>query len=46
MKTLNNTIALGLFDADINEATEVAYDRARQVYGIFEEKQWFYLYNV
>lgn len=38
MKTLNNTIALGLFDADINEATEVAYDRARQVYGIFEER--------
>ena len=38
MKTLTNTIALGLFDADINEATEVAYDRAKNVFGIFEER--------
>ena len=38
MKTLTNTVALELLDADINEATEVAYDRARQVFGIFEER--------
>lgn len=38
MKTLNIVSAMNMFDADINEATLVAYDRARQVYGIFEER--------
>lgn len=30
--------ALTMFDLDTLEATEVAYDRAKQVYGIFEER--------
>lgn len=38
MKTLNLLTALNEYDLDIKEATEVAYDRANYVFGIFEER--------
>lgn len=38
MKSLNVITAMDLFDSDIKEANEVAYDRAKTVYGIFEER--------
>lgn len=38
MKTLNTVIALNMFDADAKEAIDVAYDRAKNVFGIFEER--------
>lgn len=38
MKTLNLLTALNEYDSDIKEATEVAYDRANYVFGIFEER--------
>lgn len=38
MKTLNLLTALNEYDSDIKEATEVAYDRANYIFGIFEER--------
>lgn len=38
MKTLNLLVALNEYDSDIKEATEVAYDRANYIFGIFEER--------
>lgn len=38
MKTLNLLTALHEYDLDAIEATEVAYDRAKNVFGIFEER--------
>ena len=38
MKNLNLLTALNEYDSDIKEATEVAYDRANYIFGIFEER--------
>lgn len=38
MKTLNTVMAMNMFDADVKDAMDVAYDRAKKCVWIFEER--------